>query len=86
MKQADYSQIRDIPLCSDLKEDELEAISQGLTTKTYKRGEHIFQSGDKADRLYIVVEGQMKIYRILPDGREQVLYLYVIVIDIMDKR
>lgn len=76
MGSIELSAIRDIPLFEDLSDEELEVISQGLTTQTFKRGEHIFRSGDEADRLFIVVEGQMKIYRILPDGREQVMYLY----------
>lgn len=76
MGKIELSAIRDIPLFEDLNDEELEVISQGLTSQKFKRGEHVFRSGDEADRLFIVVEGQMKIYRILPDGREQVMYLY----------
>lgn len=36
----------------------------------------IFRTGDKADRLYIVCEGKMKIYKYTSDGREQILYIY----------
>ncbi|MEW8973927.1 MAG: Crp/Fnr family transcriptional regulator [Tissierellaceae bacterium] len=47
-----------------------------MTTKEYKKGDHIFRTGHKADRLYIVCSGKMKIYKYLSDGREQILYIY----------
>lgn len=68
--------IRKIPLLSNLTEKEVEAVSAGVTSKKYKKGDLIFSTGDKADRLYIVCSGKMKIYTYLPDGREQILYIY----------
>lgn len=68
--------INNIPLLSSLNEDEIEKISEGVIIKTYKKGEVIFRTGDKADKLYIVCSGKMKIYKYLTDGREQILYIY----------
>lgn len=68
--------IQNIPLLSSLNREELDKISEGVTTKEYKKGEHVFKTGDKADRLYIVCSGKMKIYKYLSDGREQILYIY----------
>lgn len=68
--------IRKIPLLSSLTDIEIDKISEGVTSKKYKKGEYIFQTGDKADRLYIVCSGKMKIYKYLMDGREQILYIY----------
>ena len=68
--------IHNIPLLSSLNEHELNDISKGIVTREFKKGEFIFRTGDKADRLYIVCSGKMKIYNGLPDGREQILYIY----------
>ncbi|WP_330597073.1 Crp/Fnr family transcriptional regulator [Wansuia hejianensis] len=68
--------IHNIPLFSNLDNDEISKISEGVTTKVYKKGQHIFKTGDKADKLYIVCSGKMKIYKYLSDGREQILYIY----------
>lgn len=68
--------IQEIPLLSSLDKDEIRAISQGVTSNEYKKGDRIFKTGDKADKLYIVCSGKMKIYRYLTDGREQILYIY----------
>ena len=54
----------------------MEKISEGVSFKDYKKGEHIFRTGDKADKLYIVCSGKMKIYNYTQDGREQILYIY----------
>lgn len=54
----------------------MEMISRGISFKDYKKGEVIFKTGDKADRLYIVCSGKMKIFNYLHDGREQMLYIY----------
>lgn len=54
----------------------MDKISEGVAFKDYKKGDHIFRTGHKADRLYIVCSGKMKIYKYLSDGREQILYIY----------
>ncbi|NLC03865.1 MAG: Crp/Fnr family transcriptional regulator [Tissierellia bacterium] len=68
--------IRNVPLLASLNQDEIDKISEGVVFTDYKKGEYIFRSGDKADKLYIVVSGKMKISNYLSDGREQILYIY----------
>jgi CRP-like cAMP-binding protein len=36
---------------------------------------HIFREGDRADRIYQVVDGAVMLYKLLPDGRRQVVEL-----------
>lgn len=68
--------LHNIPLLSSLNDEESLKISEGVRTKEFKKGEQIFRTGDRADRLYIVCSGKMKIYKYLSDGREQILYIY----------
>lgn len=68
--------ILNIPLLSSLSEEEMNMVAEGVEIKEYKKGELIFKTGDKADRLYIVCSGRMKIFTYLIDGREQILYVY----------
>lgn len=72
----DNSCIKNVPLLSGLNEEEMDKIVEGVNTKDYKKGDYIFRTGHKADRLYIVCSGKMKIYKYLSDGREQILYIY----------
>lgn len=50
-------------------------ISSEAVTYKYRRGDIIFSRGDKANHLYIVCSGKMKISKYTIDGKEQILYI-----------
>lgn len=60
---------------SNLQEAELDEIHKIIITKEYKKGQVIFFQGDKADKLYIIKKGKIKIYKTTKEGKEQILYL-----------
>jgi CRP/FNR family transcriptional regulator len=41
--------------------------------RSYERGDFVFHEGDDCDGLYIVKSGRVRVYKISPEGREQVL-------------
>jgi CRP-like cAMP-binding protein len=49
------------------------ALAAQLETVTYPRGSAIFSEGELGDRLYIILEGKVKLGRHSPDGRENLL-------------
>lgn len=67
---------RKIPLLSYLTDDEFNRMSSNFEVKEYNKGDHIFNTGDPASKMYIIYSGFMKITINLSDGREQLLYLY----------
>jgi CRP-like cAMP-binding protein len=50
-----------------------EALSSQLETVDYPRGSAILSEGELGDRLYIILEGKVKLGRRSPDGRENLL-------------
>jgi CRP-like cAMP-binding protein len=50
-----------------------EALSSALETVEYPRGSSIFAEGELGDRLYIIMDGKVKVGRHSPDGRENLL-------------
>ncbi|NMB30391.1 MAG: Crp/Fnr family transcriptional regulator [Clostridiales bacterium] len=48
-------------------------IARITTEKSYLKGEHIYLSGDKGNKLYVIHSGKVKISRISPSGKEQVI-------------
>lgn len=68
--------IDEVPFFDGLSKEEKEIILPGVEFLNVKNGDIIFETGDSADKLYIVVEGKIKIYKNLVDGREQILYIY----------
>ncbi|MDW7661624.1 MAG: Crp/Fnr family transcriptional regulator [Bacillota bacterium] len=67
--------INNIPLLSNLTNDEIEKVSIGVSSETYKKGESVFNRGDKANKLYIVCSGKIKIFKNTIEGKEQILYI-----------
>ena len=65
--------LRSVHLFSDLKENELEAISRILYVHAYSRGQIIFQEGEEGNALFIVLSGKVKVSLNDEEGREYVL-------------
>lgn len=64
-----------IPLLERLSPAELVRIASLVRSRHYSRGATIFSRGDPADGLFMLLEGAVKLYRMSPDGRQQVLHL-----------
>lgn len=60
---------------SDLNEQQIIEIVNLIERKDFKKGENIFLEGDISDRLYIVNNGSMKVFRYTKEGKEQILYV-----------
>ena len=63
-------------LFKGLEDAQLERITEISHEKKYKRGESIFFEGDEATGFYVVAEGKIKIFKMSPDGREQILHIF----------
>ena len=68
-------ELRKCPLLSGLTESEIGQIETIGIKKHYAKGELIFSEGEKATGFFINLSGQVKIYKLSPDGREQILHL-----------
>ena len=69
MEDADVV-LRRAPLFDGLDEDSAKALRRQMPDVKLSRGEHLFMEGDAGDRLYVVLEGKMKLTRASADGRE----------------
>ena len=63
-------------LFSGIPEAQLDAVAAITVDKTCRRGESIFFEGDEGTGFYMVVEGQVKIYKMSFDGKEQILHIF----------
>jgi CRP-like cAMP-binding protein len=61
------------PLLRPLAKEQLERICRHATMLLLDDGESLFQQGDKAERFYLVLQGQIKLYRLSPEGNEKVI-------------
>ena len=61
------------PLFAALDPDSADTLEKVLTSRTVSRGHIVFKEGDSGDRLFIVLDGKVKITRASADGRENLI-------------
>ena len=55
--------------------EKLRTLAERSRYKTYKAGEMFIGETDPAHAFYVIVTGQVKLYKSSPEGKEQTLYL-----------
>ncbi|WP_243438155.1 Crp/Fnr family transcriptional regulator [Fundidesulfovibrio soli] len=64
-----------VPLFSNLSPAQLETIEQNSAVIKADKGQVIFLEGVEAKGLYILLQGQVKIFKASPEGKEQILHM-----------
>ena len=62
-----------VPIFNHLDDSSMQLIAKKIKHQSFKKGYFLFQAGDQTDKLYVVHKGSIKIYRLLANGREQVV-------------
>ncbi len=65
--------LRRAPLFEGLDEDNARVLRRQMTEVHLNRGEHLFLEGQDGDRMYVVLDGKLKLIRAAADGRENLL-------------
>ena len=65
--------LRRAPLFEGLDEESARALRRQMSDVKLTRGEHLFLEGQDGDRLYVVLDGKIKLTRAAADGRENLL-------------
>lgn len=60
-------------LFASLREEQLGRVSKRATRVRLEEGQALFEQGDRADRFYLVLKGQIKLYRLSPAGNEKII-------------
>ncbi len=68
--------LRNVQLFKGLAARELRELAPLLQTHDYHRGQFIFHIGEKADRLFFLDRGTVKISLISPEGEERILDVF----------
>jgi CRP/FNR family transcriptional regulator, cyclic AMP receptor protein len=64
------------PLLQELSEEDTSAFRPHMHAVTLHKGDRIFHEGDLGDRLYVVLDGKMKLTRTSADGRESLVSVH----------
>ncbi len=63
------------PLFAGLKEEDLRRINAIANLKRVGKKEVLFSDGEEAKGFYIILSGKVKLYKISPEGKEQILHV-----------
>jgi CRP/FNR family transcriptional regulator len=65
-----------VDLFNDLSLQQLDEVGSIISDKKYKKAELIFADGDDGIGFYIVISGRVKVYKVSPDGKEQIMHIF----------
>jgi CRP/FNR family transcriptional regulator len=68
--------LKDTPLFEALSDEDASALRARIINVHLNRGERLFSEGDDGDKLYIILEGKIKLTKAAPDGRENLLSVH----------
>ena len=67
--------IANVPLFKGLPAAQIDRIAAIARPRTYRRGEVVFADGQEANGFYVPATGRVKIFKLSPEGKEQVLHI-----------
>ena len=70
------NQIVTIPLFQDLPQKDLKDLTAIVIDQVFKRAQIIFSEGDEGKGFYVVISGRVKIFKLSPEGKEQILHIF----------
>ena len=63
------------PLFNGIPPDQLAALSRISVERAFNKGETVFSEGNAGNGFFIVAGGLIKIFKLSPDGKEQILHI-----------
>jgi CRP/FNR family transcriptional regulator len=68
--------LSEIPLFKGVPIDSLESLADILVEQTLKPGQIIFSEGTEATGFYAIISGCVKVFKVSPDGKEQIIHIF----------
>jgi len=65
-----------IPLFQGLPQQQLEELADIVVDQTFTKGQQIFLEGEEATGFYVVISGRVKVFKLSPEGKEQILHIF----------
>src|SRR5699024_2309466 len=65
--------VRLVPIFNHLDANSMSKIGERAQSRKVKAGEYVYQEGDQASSIYIVHSGQLRIFHLSENGKEQLI-------------
>jgi CRP-like cAMP-binding protein len=67
--------LKDCPLFAGLSPEDLKKLRAIAITKQAKKKQILFSDGEETKGFYVVLSGKVKIFKVSPEGKEQILHI-----------
>lgn len=71
-----FDAIAQATLFKGLPAQQVEELSRICLDQQYQKGRELFSEGGRAKGFYLAVSGKFKIYKLSPEGKEQILHIF----------
>jgi len=68
-------QLRRCPLFGGLKEEDLRKVRAIALPRQFRKKQVLFSDGEEAKGFYVILSGKVKLYKVSPEGKEQILHV-----------
>jgi len=68
--------IATIPLFEGLSGKQYDELARIGVDRSYKGGQIIFSEGDEGTGFYVLISGKVKVFKLSPEGKEQILHVF----------
>lgn len=68
--------LRQSRMFATLAPADLAAVAEACTLRSLQKGEMLFREGEKSEGFYVMQSGAVSIFRLTPDGREQIICVF----------
>lgn len=68
--------VRSIPFFEELPDEQIEDMCMIVADQVFHRGQIVFSEGDDGNGFYVVISGRVKIFKLSPEGKEQILHIF----------
>jgi CRP/FNR family transcriptional regulator, dissimilatory nitrate respiration regulator len=65
-----------VPFFDGLPESQIAQVGGIAVARKIPKGTVVFSEGDEGDGFYVLASGRIKIFKLNPDGREQILHIF----------
>ncbi|KPK00689.1 MAG: hypothetical protein AMJ60_00060 [Desulfobacterales bacterium SG8_35] len=65
-----------VDLFAGLSLQQLDEVARIVSGKEYQKGDLVFSDGDEGNGFYIVISGRVKVFKVSPDGKEQIMHIF----------
>jgi CRP/FNR family cyclic AMP-dependent transcriptional regulator len=65
--------LRQVAIFKDLDDGELARVAEVCREQEFQSGEYVFREGEPGNRLFLIVEGEVRISRMIPGSGEEAL-------------